>query len=348
MKSDDIRYMTIALQQAKKGLGYTSPNPMVGAVIVKDSSVIATGYHHRVGDKHAEIDALDKIDPAETKNAVLYVTLEPCSHHGRTPPCALAISKTGINRVVIATLDPDPRVSGRGVQLLKENGIEVSVGTCHKEAKDLNSIYYFWKSNKRPYIVLKAAMTLDGKIGAYTGSSKWISNSSSRKIVHRLRRRLKAIAVGAGTVRVDKPRLDCRLDGCENKPVDRLVFSRSGDKSLLDGFKTKAGNSYLVGREQSSSPEQFFEFCNEHEIDSVLVEGGSSIYTWFLNNNIVDRLLLFYKPAFLGSDANGIYGPGAVPSIDLLNEFSIFDSKRIENNLLLDCGRGEALCLLDT
>lgn len=346
----DSYYMRLALEEARKGLGYTSPNPMVGAIIVKDGEIIGNGYHKKRGGNHAEVEAINSIkDKSKLKGSTLYVNLEPCSHYGLTPPCTDAIIKHGIKRVVIGNTDCDERVCGKGITTLNYAGIETDVGLLAEEDLKLNSIYYFYKKNKRPYIVLKAALTLDGKIATKEGDSKWISNEESRYIVHKLRLRLNTIAVGRKTVLIDKPLLNCRLDNYKDKPINKLIFSKSTkSETLFSSFASNSGKNFIIDESITKSKESFIEFCNKEEIDSILVEGGSDVYTWFLANDLVDRVFLFYKPAFLGKDGKNIYNKTGALLISELSEFEIVNIKKLENNIMIELTKGEPLCLLES
>jgi len=341
--------MRLALEEAKKGLGYTSPNPLVGAVIVKDGDIIGKGYHKKRGDNHAEVEAIKSVKNKEDlKGSTLYVNLEPCCHYGLTPPCTDAIIRSGIKKVVIGNTDCDERVCGKGITTLNYAGIETEVGILSEEDSKLNSIYYFYKKNKRPYVVLKAALTLDGKIATKEGDSKWISNEESRYIVHKLRLRLNSIAVGKKTVLIDKPLLNCRLDNYTDKPINRLVFARSKSENLFSSFTPNAGKNLILDESITKTKESFIEFCNREEIDSILVEGGAEVYSWFLTNDLVDRIFLFYKPAFLGKDGKHIYNKSGVLLISELTEFEIVNVKKLENNIMIELSKGEPLCLLES
>ncbi|MBN2545102.1 MAG: bifunctional diaminohydroxyphosphoribosylaminopyrimidine deaminase/5-amino-6-(5-phosphoribosylamino)uracil reductase RibD [Spirochaetes bacterium] len=337
-------FMDIALNEAKKGIGFTSPNPLVGAVIVKNNKILSTGFHKRDGQAHAEVIAIKKLSEKKVKDSDLYVNLEPCSHYGRTPPCTDLIIKSKIKRVFIANKDIDNRVNGKGIEILKKAGISVKTHIMEKKGKNLNSIYFFNKKNNRPYIVIKAAVTLDGKIASFIGDSKWISNEKSRQIVHKLRLRLKSIAIGHNTVIKDKPQLNCRLKGFEKKPIDKLVFTEKNTEKFR--FAENSGNIYIINRWLSSDKKNFIDFCNEKKIDSVLVEGGSHVYSWFLNNDLVDRIFLFYKPAFLGNDGIPLILERKINHIKNLSDFKINDVKLMDDNFMVDLARGEALCLL--
>ena len=215
--------MELAIKLAKKGEGKVNPNPMVGAVIVKDGIVIGEGYHEKYGEGHAEVNAFKSLkeDPS---GATMYVTLEPCSHYGKTPPCADKIIKNNIKRVVIGMIDPNPLVAGNGVDKLKKAGIEVKVGVLEEKCKKLNEVFIKYILSKKPFVVLKTAMSLDGKIATRTGESKWISSEKSRLQVHNLRNKLSAIMVGVNTVIKDNPELTCRIEN-GNNPIRIIVDS---------------------------------------------------------------------------------------------------------------------------
>ncbi|HOF02146.1 MAG TPA: bifunctional diaminohydroxyphosphoribosylaminopyrimidine deaminase/5-amino-6-(5-phosphoribosylamino)uracil reductase RibD [Spirochaetota bacterium] len=346
MQRKDEFYMSIALAEARKGLGFTSPNPMVGAVIVKNGKIISTGYHKRVGLSHAEIDAINNApDKTALYGSTMYVNLEPCCHHGRTPPCVEAIIDNKIKSVVIGNLDIDKRVAGKGIAVLNNAGIRAKVGVLAEKDNELNSIYYFYKKNNRPYVVLKAALTLDGKIATVEGDSKWISNDNCRAIVAALRGRLKAVAIGKNTILKDNPRLNCRVDRLEQKPVDKLIFSNKSDEKIFSGFAPNDGRNFIIDKNISKNGNSLFEFCQTKEIDSILVEGGSKVYSWFLKNEIVDRVILFYKPSFLGNDGLSVVGDNNVKTIDQLKEFNVVSAKIVDNNFMIDMSKGEPLCL---
>ena len=213
-----MRWMSIALEQAELGQGHVEPNPMVGCVVVRDGELIAQGYHQFFGGPHAERVAIP--ESLDVSDATVYVTLEPCSHFGKTPPCAPYLVAKRPRRVVVAMQDPYPEVSGRGLQLLKEHGIDVTVGVCEVQARELNAPYLKRIHTKRPWTIAKWAMTLDGAIATSTGDSKWITNAQSRRVVHELRSKLDAIVIGIGTALADDPMLNCRLeDGADGSAI---------------------------------------------------------------------------------------------------------------------------------
>ncbi len=211
-KMDDRKYMALALELAKKGLGWTSPNPMVGAVLVKDGRIIGQGYHARYGDLHAERSALAACTE-DPEGSTLYVTLEPCCHRGKQPPCTDAILAAKIARVVVGSGDPNPLVAGKGIKLLQDHGLSVTQHVLEKECLALNEVFFHYIRTKRPYVVMKYAMTMDGKIAAYTGASKWITGEAARAHVQTLRHRYRGIMAGIGTVLADDPLLTCRMEG---------------------------------------------------------------------------------------------------------------------------------------
>ena len=249
-KKQDIEYMQRAIALAKKGAGFVNPNPMVGCVVVKDNEIIAEGYHEYYGGLHAERNALTHTT-ADCKGATLYVTLEPCCHHGKTPPCTDIIIEKGIKKVVVGLLDPNPLVSGKGISILQNAGIEVVTGVEADKIKELNKVFLKYIKTKRPYVILKTAMTLDGKIASYTGDSKWITNDKSRQLVHKLRSEMMGIVAGIGTVKADNPMLNCRLEGQQTtdnrqqsvrQPIRIIVDTKASIS--LDSNIVKTANEY--------------------------------------------------------------------------------------------------------
>lgn len=219
---NDTYFMEMALELARKGAGYTSPNPMVGAVVVKDGKVVGKGWHQKAGGPHAEVHAIDDAGELAT-DATIYVTLEPCNHTGKTPPCTEKILRAGIRRVVVAMLDPNPVAAG-GCRYLKEQGLEVTWGTCRESAEKLNEFFIKYATTKRPFVVVKCAATLDGRIATRTGDSKWISGEESRHTVHLIRHQVDGIMVGVDTVKADNPSLTTRLEGMEGKDPVRIIL----------------------------------------------------------------------------------------------------------------------------
>lgn len=317
--------MKRALEIAKLGEGYISPNPLVGAVIVKNDKIIGEGYHEKFGENHAEVNAFLNVSEDVT-GADMYVTLEPCSHYGKTPPCAERIVKEGIKKVVIAMEDPNPLVAGRGIQILREAGIEVETGILEKEAEDLNEIFLKYIKDKTPFCILKTAMSLDGKIATQTGDSKWISNEKSRKYVHQLRHRVSAIMVGIGTVLADDPLLTTRLDDKEGKDPIRVIIDSKGRiplESKVINSNSKARTilattskipKHKKGQLESKKVEvvitptknqqvdlnYLLKYLGDKGIDSILVEGGSTLNESMIKEKLVDKVINFIAPKIIG------------------------------------------------
>ncbi len=346
--SADSAFMALCFSEARKGMGMTSPNPMVGAVVVRNGEILSVGYHLRDGSAHAEVEALQKLSLSETSGATLYVNLEPCCHYGRTPPCTLAILSAKIARVVVANLDPDARVAGNGIEILRSHGVVVDVGVLAEQGERLNSIYFHNRRTGRPYIVLKAAMTLDGKVATRTGDSKWISGEESRYFSQGLRRRLKAILIGKNTLVEDNPRLNCRFPGAENKPLDKIVFTTNPEHvQVSPQFHDLAQTPGRAFALNASSPDVFLSFCKEQRIDSVLVEGGGKVLQWFVKNNLADRCILFYRPCFMGNDGCSVIAGAGPAKLSELADFSVVETRVLGNNIMIDLCRGDPLCLQD-
>jgi diaminohydroxyphosphoribosylaminopyrimidine deaminase/5-amino-6-(5-phosphoribosylamino)uracil reductase len=320
-------YMQRALDLAEKAKGRTSPNPMVGAVIVKSGKVVGEGYHKRAGLAHAEIVALRKAG-ARARGADLYVNLEPCCHDGRTPPCTEAIIAAGIQKVVVSMRDPNSLVGGKGIRSLKRNGIEVATGVLRKDSEQLNEAFVKYIRVRRPFVILKSALSLDGKTATRTGDSRWITGSEAREYVHRLRNNVDAVLVGAGTVRVDNPRLTVRLRKERGRnPVRVIVGGKSGVSLSANVFRN-AGRErviYAVGKDFSPMREnklrrmgvevlilkqkkgrvdlgQLMDKLGEMGIVSILIEGGSEINACVLEEKLVDKLIYFLAPKIIGGN----------------------------------------------
>jgi diaminohydroxyphosphoribosylaminopyrimidine deaminase / 5-amino-6-(5-phosphoribosylamino)uracil reductase len=322
----DESYIQLTLELAKRGKGKVSPNPLVGCVITRNDKIIGAGFHAKYGEEHAEINAINSSQES-LEGSTLYVNLEPCSHYGNTPPCVDRIIKEKIKRVVIGTLDINPVVNGRGIKKLKAAGIEVKVGLLEKECEDLNKFFFKYISKKLPYVTLKAAITLDGKIADINSHSEWISSSESRKYVHSLRNKYDAVLIGANTALIDNPQLTVRhiegrnpwrivLDPELNLPVDLKLFRNNYDQRTIivlceKGLKKKRK---LVQIENSGIKIIKAKKSDENNIDlksllkelakinitSVLVEGGSKILTSFIKQKLFDDLILFISPKLIG------------------------------------------------
>ncbi len=291
----DRVWMRRALGLAERGRGAVEPNPMVGAVVVRGKLNVGEGWHRTFGGPHAEVFALDAAGDA-ARGATLYVTLEPCCHQGKTPPCTDAILRAGISRVVAAMADPFPRVAGGGFAALRAAGVAVDVGVCATEATRLNAPYLTLVGAGRPHVHAKWAMTLDGKIATATGDSKWISGEASRARVHELRGRMDAIVVGAGTVRADDPLLTARPPG--PREATRIVLSRSG--ALPDGCQlSRTADLGPVEVASMPVPELLAEL-GRRRMTNVLVEGGAEVFASFFAARLVDEVHVFIAPRILG------------------------------------------------
>ncbi len=328
--STDEKYMRQALQLARRGLGKTSPNPMVGAVIVAGDRIVAQGYHRYFGGDHAEVDAI-KHAKEDVAGATMYVTLEPCTHFGKTPPCVDAIVRAKIRRVVIGTLDPFPEMQGKSLQILKEHGIETTVGVLEDDCRALNEVYLKYTSTGMPFVTVKFAQTLDGRIATAEGSSRWISSPPSRKIAHRLRARHDAILVGVGTVLADDPELTTRLvpgrnparvvlDSRLSIPLEaRVLKDQTSARTLVAATPAadaeKAAALARMGIEVLTAPpdsegrvdvRKLLKMLAERQISSVLVEGGAATITSFLRAGLADRLVVFIAPKVLGTGTDSV------------------------------------------
>ncbi|HEX9251575.1 MAG TPA: bifunctional diaminohydroxyphosphoribosylaminopyrimidine deaminase/5-amino-6-(5-phosphoribosylamino)uracil reductase RibD [Ignavibacteriaceae bacterium] len=326
----DESYIQLTIEIAKKGEGSVSPNPLVGCVILKDNRIIGAGYHQKFGEDHAEINAINS-SVESLEGSTLYVNLEPCSHQGKTPPCVDRIIKEKIKRVVIGTLDINPLVSGNGVKALKKAGIDVKVGVLEKECIELNKFFFKFITKKLPYITLKAAQTLDGMIADKYNSSEWISSRESRKYVHWLRAKYDAVLIGSETAGIDNPKLTVRMTEGRN-PYRVVLDSSLKLKSELNLFKNNSDNKTIVitsdksksklkkinqleklgvkvifaksdiqGRIQLKS---VLKELAKLQLISVLVEGGSKVYSSFIKKNLYDDIYLFVSPKILGGGLN--------------------------------------------
>jgi len=328
------KYMRLALDLAEKARGRTSPNPLVGAVIVKDGEIVGQGYHLKAGTPHAEINALREAGE-KAEGATLYVTLEPCSHYGRTPPCSEAVIRSGISEVFVAMQDPNPLVAGRGIKHMVNAGIMVHVGLLEDKARRLNEIFIKYITTRTPFVLLKTAMTLDGKIATAVGHARWVTGNAARERVHRLRNWYDAILVGVNTVLADNPALTCRLpeggrdpvriilDSRARTPADAKVVTQESDaptyivvtdKAPLDRIKLLSSGRAKIVRTSLDlhgrvDLRELLEKLGEMEITSLLVEGGAQVAASFLEAELVDKVLTFIAPKIIGGhDAPGPVG----------------------------------------
>lgn len=321
----DRVYMARALALSKQGCGWVSPNPMVGAVLVKNGRIIGEGYHARCGEAHAERQALAACTESPL-NATLFVTLEPCCHHGRTPPCTEAILEAGISRVVVGASDPNPQVSGRGVQILREQGVEVTLGILQEECEQLNAVFFHFIRSKTPFVVMKYAMTMDGKIATASGASRWITSETARQRVHEDRHRYRGIMVGVGTVLTDDPLLTCRISSsrspvriiCDTQlrtPLQAQVVKGSKEIPTILATccqeETKLAPYRKLGCQMLTLPladdghldlRSLMQRLGALEIDSILLEGGATLNWAALHSGIVQRVQTYLAPKLFGGE----------------------------------------------
>lgn len=334
MNETHSAFMNRALALAQQGKGRTSPNPLVGAVIVNAGTIVGEGYHQKAGEPHAEIHALQAAGE-KANGGSLYVNLEPCCHWGRTPPCTDAIIQAGIKCVYAANLDPNPKVAGNGIKRLEEAGIEVHVGMCAEAAEKLNEIFMKHVSTGHPFVILKIAMSLDGKIATSTGESQWITSPASRLRVHELRDEVDAILVGIGTVLNDNPALTTRLPNKKGKDATRIVldshartptaskiFNPESEANVIivvtpQAFTSNIALLKITGAEVLVIPEKDGQVCfktlletlGERGITSVMIEGGGQVNETALMSGLVDKVMCFVAPKFIGGeDAPGVFG----------------------------------------
>jgi diaminohydroxyphosphoribosylaminopyrimidine deaminase/5-amino-6-(5-phosphoribosylamino)uracil reductase len=346
MKQEDFILKTFEL--AKLGKGMTWPNPLVGAVIVKDGRIIGSGYHHQHGLDHAEVDALKNCTESPV-GATVYVNLEPCCHTNKqTPPCAQRLITEKIKKVVICNLDPNPSVNGQGVALLRANGIEVEHGILEEEGEKLNEVFFFAQRNKKPFIHLKLATTLDGMTAMPNGESKWITGEKSREYVHELRSLHQGVIAGAETIRLDDPKLNVRLPHFTGKQPQRIIFSRTGKlPPLAKVFTDELKQQTLIYTVGALS----FDFPSENiiRIDSLkeamsdlfskkminlFLEGGSNLATSFIKDDMVNRVSLFMNPSFLGNGKNALSDLG-LTKLDDRPFLKQTESRWIDGDLLI-------------
>ena len=320
----DQNYMLQAIQLAKQGEGWTNPNPMVGAVIVKNGRIIGKGYHKKCGELHAERNAIASLTES-AEGATIYVTLEPCCHYGKTPPCTEAIIEQKIKRVVIGSRDPNPKVSGKGIKMLQEAGIEVIEDFMREECDRLNPVFFHYITTKTPYVVMKYAMTLVGKIATKTGASKWITGEAARAEVQHMRHRYMGIMAGIGTVLADDPMLNVRVEGwkspirilCDSGlriPLDGQIVKSAGKYRTIvayaDSENTEAKRKRLheMGVETICCPDEnnqvdlkkLMKYLGEEGIDSILLEGGGTLNDSALRAGIVQEVQAFIAPKLFG------------------------------------------------
>ncbi|HBJ77098.1 MAG TPA: bifunctional diaminohydroxyphosphoribosylaminopyrimidine deaminase/5-amino-6-(5-phosphoribosylamino)uracil reductase RibD [Porphyromonadaceae bacterium] len=362
--SQEENYMYLAIEEAKLGGIFTAPNPMVGAVIVKDGKILGKGHHHLCGEAHAEVNALLSCKE-EVKGATIYVTLEPCSHYGKTPPCAEALVKSGIKKVVCSMQDPNPKVAGKGFEILRNAGIEVECGLLEEEARWLNRAFLKHITTGFPCIVVKSATTADGKIATSTGNSKWITNEMSREKVHILRNRMGAILTSISTIKMDNPMLNCRLDSSKyrvHQPVrliadtyaqlpeesqvaqtaleypTYLFHSSSAEKEHLEKLQQMGIHTQELQTDGTGhiSMKELFNFVGKMGINSVLVEAGGNLNATLWEEDWVDEFYLFIAPKIAGGHnaPTCVEGKG-VDKMDFAKKLSLRSIKNLQDDILL-------------
>jgi len=356
ISESDLQYMKRALRLAEKACGSTSPNPMVGAVMVKNGKIIAEDYHRKAGEPHAEALVIAKAGRA-ARGASLYVTLEPCCHTDkRTPPCSRSIIEAGLKKVFIAMKDPNPKVSGRGIQELKEHGISVLEGILEDKAQRLNEAYRKYVLTRRPFVTLKAAMTLDGKIATPEGRSKWITGEKARRIVHKMRCCSDAVMTAIGTVRLDNPELTSRI-GCKKQPLRIVidpelatpldykvctvppetifVVNELADKAKIAKLQAR-GIRFLIHSGQRADMDWLMIRLGEMAITSVLVEGGSSFNATCLMQNVVDKAVFFISPKIIcGKTSIPVVGGNAFLKLEDAVRLTDVQMRKIDEDIMI-------------
>lgn len=366
----DKAYMQYALELAKKGQGEVNPNPYVGAVIVKGDKIIGEGWHQRYGGPHAEINALASCSES-VAGATIYVTLEPCCHYGKTPPCVEAIIKSGITKVVIGVLDPNPLVAGEGIKRLREHGIEVVTNVLEKECMQLNEVFFHFITHQTPFVVMKYAMTLDGKIATVSGASKWITGDAAREEVHKERHRLMGIMVGIETVLKDNPLLTCRIKSGRNpvriicdthlrtplksnivKTADhiRTIIATCNENQTLHALFLEKGCEIFVVPEKAGHIDLniLMQKLGQEGIDSILLEGGAMLNEAMLKAQLVHKIKAYVAPKVFGGElAKSPIGGKGIKQIQACYQLKHMDIKRIGCDLLIE-GEVDYSCLLES
>lgn len=357
--TQDEHYMSLAIKEAKKGIGKVNPNPLVGAIIVKNDKVISKGHHAVYGGFHAERNAILSCKES-MEGATIYVTLEPCCHYGKTPPCTQIIIEHNFAKVVIGSIDPNPLVARQGIEILKEHQIQVVEGVLEKECIHLNQVFFHYIQTKTPYVVMKYAMTLDGKIATKTGKSKWISGETSRKNVHELRNRLAAIMVGIETVCIDNPSLDCRIENgnhpiriiCDTnlrlpnesivvqtaKQVPTWIATCSTDQEKRAYF-LEAGCKILDIHQKDGRIDlkHLMKVLGEHQVDSILLEGGATLHEAALRQQIVQAIQVYIAPKIFGGQLGKTPVAGlGIEDVEQAYQIVNLSSKQVGEDILIE------------
>ncbi len=353
--TSDEQYMREAIELAKKGLGKTSPNPAVGCLIVKNGEIVGRGFHEKAGEDHAEVNALFEAGE-KAIGSDMYVTLEPCCHQGKTPPCTDAIIKSGIARVVVAAEDPNQKVCGKGLAELHRAGIRVQPGVLENESKMMNEMYEKFVTTKQPFVIVKAALSADGKLSANDGTSKWITGEEARMAVHKLRSEVDAVIVGIETVFKDNPHLTCRLPEGKNPqriivdstlkiPYDANVFDKEAETIIatthnapinrITALRTRGIRVIVIdGKGAKVDLKMLLKELAADEITSIMIEGGGELIGSAFDAKIVDKVMLFIAPKIIGGSGTTIGGQG-VGSINESIQLEKVEMKQIGEDFLL-------------
>ncbi len=362
LRDNDIKYMKKALRMASRGVGKTSPNPAVGAVIVRDNKIIASGYHKKAGANHAEVDALSNLKTKITSRDIMYVTLEPCNHQGKTPPCTRAIIESGIKTVVTGMKDPNPNVKGGGIDYLSSRGISVKTGVLEDECKKFLESFSKYVTTGRPFVTAKSALTLDGYSATSTGHSAWVTGEEARQYVHRLRSETDAVMVGIGTVLADDPQLTSRLRRGNGRNPHKIIVDthlriprharllNDGSKALTFIITGESVNKQLVKQIEKGNISvikcpikddhvdltAMMDILGEKSITSILFEGGAKMMGSMLRERLIDKFLIFKAPRLLGGNDGVpmVIGKGPSHMSDLLSLKDIIVKKYGEDVLI--------------
>ncbi|WP_101842316.1 bifunctional diaminohydroxyphosphoribosylaminopyrimidine deaminase/5-amino-6-(5-phosphoribosylamino)uracil reductase RibD [Halobacillus sp. Marseille-P3879] len=352
----DQQYMRMAIEMAKGTVGQTTPNPSVAAVVVKDNQVVGLGVHVKAGEPHAEVHAL-RMAGEKAEGADIYVTLEPCSHFGRTPPCAQAVIDAGIKRAVIASHDPNPKVSGRGIKMMETAGVEVTTAVLKEEADQLNRAFFHYIQTERPYVRLKSAISMDGKIATSTGESQWITGREAREDGHRYRHQSAAILVGINTVLMDNPKLTTRIDGGGRNPVRVVLDTHLRIPESAQLIQDPAAPTWIftgINHDQTQKtaleshshvhvisfdtpevkPAAVLQYLGEQKITSLLIEGGATVADTFVRAGLVNEVITYMAPKLIGGKEalTSVAGKG-VSELKNVDRFEFVSSERIGEDL---------------
>jgi len=359
--TNDLIYMKRAIILAKRGAGWVNPNPMVGAVLVKDGHIIGEGFHEFFGGNHAEVNAIQKVSSESASGSTLYVTLEPCVHEGKTPPCVNQIAGKKIARVVIGMADPNPLVNGKGISFLQSTGILTEVGLMEPQVRQMNEVFVKYIRTKQPFVIIKSAMTLDGKIATVTNASRWITGEPSRKRVHLMRQQFSAVMVGVDTVIFDDPLLNIRLKGAWKNPL-KVIADTHGRISLEAKLLKNDPQLTIIATTDFADPQKLkliermgaqvlicplkdkrvdlgfvMHSLGAMGIDSIMIEGGSTLAFSALHEGIVDKLICFIAPKILGGEnaPTAVGGTGIEKMEDAINLTNMRTSK-VGSDLMIE------------